>query len=148
MHHLYELAESLGITVEYADLSWLDRDGDCNIDTKTIRLQSGMLHRLERSVLAHEIAHFIRGDRRSFFGWYDNRDERKADEWAAHFLINESEYRAAEARFGSNIEAIAQELNVMDYLVEAYENTLHRVGDIVYVNSKMGAGQWDKRISA
>lgn len=138
MQHLYHLAESLGARIEYADLEHLDRDGDCNIDTRTIRLQSGMLYRLERSVLAHELAHLIHGDRRTMFGYYDQRDERRADEWAAHFLIDIDEYSAAEARFGANVEAIAQELNVMGYLVEAYERTLQRIGDMLYVNAKLG----------
>lgn len=146
MQHLYHLAESLGARIEYADLTYLDRDGDCNIDTRTIRLQPGMLYRLERSVLAHELAHMIRGDRRSIFGHCNERDERKADEMAAHFLIDINEYESAESRCGTNIEAIAQELEVMDYLVEAYERTLNRIGDMIYVNAKLG--YYDARIEA
>lgn len=138
MQRLYDLAESLGVCIEYADLTRLNRDGDCNIDTRTIRLQEGMLYRLERSVLAHELAHMIRGDRRSMFGFYDQRDETRADEWAAHFLISITEYEAAEEKCGANIEAIANELEVMGYIVEAYERTLSRIGDQVYVNSKLG----------
>lgn len=146
MQDLYRLAASLGINIEYADLRHLDRDGDSNIDTRTIRLQHGMLQRLERCVLAHEIAHIIRGDRRTMFGYYDDKDERRADEWAAHHLIDMTEYRIAEAKFGNNIEAIAQELNVMDWIVEAFERTLTRLGGEVYVSSKMGAGQWLDKI--
>lgn len=97
-----------------------------------------MLYRLERSVLAHELAHMIRGDRRTMFGYYDDRDERRADEWAAHFLIDMDDYSLAESRCGTNIEAIAQELEVMDYIVDAYERTLHRIGDYIYVNAKLG----------
>lgn len=145
MQHLYALAESLGAQIEYADLTLLDRDGDCNIDTRTIRLQTGMLERLERSVLAHELAHLIRGDRRSMFGFYNARDERRADEWAALYLINPYEYKLAEAKFGSNIEYIAQELNVMHWIIEAYERSLQRIGNAVYVHPRMGAGQWQNK---
>lgn len=146
MQHLYNLAESLGVRLEYTDLTHLDRDGDCCIDTRTIRLQTGMLYRLERSVLAHELAHMIRGDRRTMFGFYDARDENRADEWAAHLLIDMEEYSIAEARCGNNIEAIAQELEVMDYLVEAYERTLSRIGDILYVGARLGDGQWQMKV--
>lgn len=145
MQDLYELAESLGVRIEHTDLTHLDRDGDCNIDTCVIRLQEGMLERLGRSVLCHEIAHFIRKDRRTMFGIYDDRAERQADEWASHYLIDVREYELAEAKFGTNTEAIAQELNVMDYIVEAFERTLNRIGDKVYVNARMGQGQWVRR---
>lgn len=107
-----------------------------------------MLYRLERSVLAHELAHMIRGDRRTMFGYYDARDERRADEWAAYFLIDIFDYRLSEEKCGANIEAIAQELNVMDYIVEALEQSMYRVGDTIYVNSKMGAGQWARKFEA
>lgn len=148
MEELFQLAAALGVTIEYADLTHLHRDGDCNLDTKTIRLQHGMLPRLERSVLAHELAHFIRGDRRTMFGFYDARSELRADEWAAHFLLNIADYKAAEAQFGCNTEAIAEELNVMDYIVEAFERTLNRVGEYIFVNAKMGAGQWTQKVRA
>lgn len=72
------------------------------------------------------------------FGHYDAKDELRADERAAHLLINMDDYRAAEARYGTNIEAIAQELEVMDYIVEAFERTLARIGDSVYVGAKLG----------
>lgn len=147
MDELHALAESLGVHVEYADLTHLNRDGDCNIDTRTIRLQSGMLERLERCVCAHEIAHFMRGDRRNLFGFYDDRDERRADEWAAHHLIDITEYRIAEAKYGTNLEYIGQELNVMEYIVEAFEGTLDRIGGTVYMNGRMGAGQWSRKFA-
>lgn len=145
MHQLHQLAVSLDVSIEYEDLTHLGRDGDCNIDTRTIRLQHGMLERLERCVCAHEIAHFIRGDRRTMFGYYDDRDERRADEWAAHFLIDITEYRIAEAKYGTNLEYIGQELNVMDYIVEAFERTMDRIGDTVYMDGRMGAGQWTRK---
>lgn len=148
MQQLYDLAESLDARIEYADLTHLNRDGDCNIDTRTIRLQRGMLFRLERSVLAHELAHLIRGDRRTMFGHYDEVDELKADEWAAHFLIKIEDYSAAELRYGTNIEAIAQDLDVMDWIVEAYERTMLRIGGDVFINAKMGAGQWLLKVTA
>lgn len=145
MQDPYSLAASLGIHIEHADLHHLGRDGDCNIDTGTIRLQAEMLPRLERSVLAHEISHFLRGDRRSMFGHYDARDERLADEFAARLLIDVEEYRLAEEKCGNYVEGIALELNVMDWVVEAFERTLSRISNYVYVNARHGVGQWDAR---
>lgn len=148
MQELFALAMTLDATVEYTDLAHLDRDGDCNIDTRTIRLQRGMLARLERCVFAHELAHLIREDRRTMFNEYDDRDERRADEWAAHFLIDINEYQISEAKYGNNLEALAQDLNVMGYIVEAFERTLTRVGDDVYIYARMGSGQWAQKVIA
>lgn len=145
MEQAHALAESLGARIVYADLTHLGRDGDCNPDTRVIRLQRGMLPRLERCVLTHECAHLIRGDRRTMFGFYNDRDERHADEWAAEQLIDLTEYQIAEAKCGNNIEAIAQELNVMAFIIEAYERTLQRIGNTTYMRPRMGIGCWQER---
>lgn len=145
MEQAHALAASLGAHVEYTDLTHLERDGDCNPDTKVIRLQEGMLPRLERCILTHECAHLIRGDRHTIFGYYNERDERHADEWAAQQLIDINEYRIAEAAYGNNTEAIAQELNVMGFIVEAYERILQRYGNTIYIRPRMGRGCWQER---
>ena len=145
MQTLFDLADDLGVRIEYANLDLLGRDGDYNKRTRTIRLQHGMVHRLERSVLAHELAHATRGDERTFFGYYDDRDERAADEWAAHFLIHPDEYRDAEERHNGKIDAIASDLYVLNRTVEAYQRTLRRIGNTVYVHPKYGVGQYAKR---
>lgn len=148
MQQLYDIAESLDVVIEYADLERLDRDGDYNQRTRTIRLQHGMLYRLERSVLAHELAHAVFQDEPSMFGPANARMERRADEWAAHQLISYDDYRAAEARHGHKVDAIAQDLSVIDDLVDAYQHTLHRIGNTIYVSPRMGAKQYTDRISA
>lgn len=148
MQHLFDLATELGVRIEYTDLTHLNRDGDYNRQTRTIRLQEGMLYRHHRSVLAHEIAHAIADDENTMFEHINDRQERLADEWAAHLLIDQEEYRLAERKFGNNIEWIAQELCVTDELVVAYERTLHRIGDDIYINPRMGAGQWRQKAIA
>ncbi|WP_136057300.1 ImmA/IrrE family metallo-endopeptidase, partial [Microbacterium sp. K24] len=80
---LFEIAEALNVTVEFADLSDMDRDGDYDAATHTIRLQCGMSLRLLRSVFAHELCHAVFGDVRSKFGPVNAKQERRADEWAA-----------------------------------------------------------------
>ena len=148
MHHLYAAAEALGVRIEYANLDHLGRDGDYNHATNVIRLHRGMPYRLERSVLAHELMHAIRGDRRTMFGWYDRRDERLADEGAAHMLIDMRDYQLAEEKYGTRTNWIAQELDVIEDLVIAFERTLCRIGDAVYVRPRHGLGQWDARYEA
>lgn len=145
MQALFDYAKARGVRIEYADLRHLKRAGDCHAATHHIRLQPGMLYRKERSVLAHELAHEYYGDAPDIFGNLTQRQEDRADEWAAHFLIDQHEFKLAEERFGTNAEWIAHELQTLKRLVTAYERTLHRVGDMIYVNPKMGFGQWQKR---
>lgn len=148
MQDPFALAMTLSVRIEYTDLTHLGRDGDSDPRTRTIRLQEGMLDRLERSVLAHELIHIIHGDLKTKFGHYDDRDERRADEQAAHLLIDIEEYRIAEEKCGNHVEGIALDLNVMDWIVEAFERTLCRIGDLVYVNPRHGVGNWDAKIRA
>lgn len=138
MQALYDYAKARGVRVEYTDLSHLGRAGDCHAPTHHIRLQPGMLYRKERSVLAHELAHDHYGDVPDMFGNLSKRQEDRADEWAAHFLIDINEYKYAEELHGTHTEAIARELCVLNKLVVAYERTLHRVGGMIYVNPKLG----------
>ena len=143
--YLYDMADALGVRIEDADLSHLDRDGDYDLETNTIRLQEGMSHRLLRSTLAHELCHAVFGDVRSKFGPVNAKQERRADEWAALRLIHHEDYRQAEDAHDGNVQLIAQTLDVIDDIVEAYQRILVRVGETVYVGARMGAGQWDHR---
>lgn len=138
MEALFDYAASRGVQVEYCDLRHLGRAGDYHAPTKHIRIQQGMLYRKERSVLAHELAHAHYSDEPDLFGNLGPRMEARADEWAAHFLIHPDEYRLAEERYGTRTDWIAQELCVLEKLVIAYERTLHRIGDTIYVHPKLG----------
>lgn len=146
MKHLYDIAHALGVRIEHADLSHLERDGDYCARTNMIRLQTGMTRRLARSVLAHELAHAVFGDVPSMFGPVNAKQERRADEWAALRLITREDYRLAEALHNGHAPAIAVELDIMPDIVEAYQRVLLRVGDTVYTRPRMGAGQWHDRI--
>ncbi|UOQ56042.1 ImmA/IrrE family metallo-endopeptidase [Leucobacter allii] len=148
MQNLHALAALLDVTIDYDDLTHLGRDGDYDRRTRTIRLQRGMLYRLERSVLAHELIHVIRDDEKTMFGFYDARDERIADELAGYLLFEISEYRLAEEKCGSHIEGIALELGVMGWVIEAFQRSLDRLGESVYVHGRMGVGQFVARFEA
>lgn len=143
MHQLLQLADELGLRVIERRGS---KRGGFHEGSKTIRLNPGQSTRAMRSVLAHEIAHAIFGDVPSPYGPQRARQERRADEWAAKYLITPSAYADAEQRRGVHASALAFELGVTVELVEAYQRLMQRLGDATYVEARMGAGQFDHRI--
>ncbi|MEJ6554071.1 ImmA/IrrE family metallo-endopeptidase [Microbacterium esteraromaticum] len=140
---LQEMAEVLGVAIEYEPLA--HRDGEYRHDLKLIRLREGMTLRMERSILAHELAHAVFGDAPSAYGPVNAKQERRADEWAALRLINVEAYRDAEQRWDGHVGAMAYDLGVISRLVETYRSLLLRLGDTTYLEPRMGAGQWAHR---
>lgn len=145
---LFHMAAVLGVRVIHTDLTHLGRDGDYNARTNTIRLQEGMSRRLLRSVFAHELCHAVFGDVPSKFGPVNAKQERRADEWAALRLIEHDHYREVEHLRDGNLALMAQDLEVIDDIVKAYQRVLQRIGDAVYVEPRMGAGQYRHRVEA
>lgn len=143
---LMDIAGALGVIVEYAALS--SRNGEYRHDLKRIRLREGMTIRQERSVLAHEVAHAVFEDVPSKFGPVNAKQERRADEWAALRLITPDAYRSSEEEWDGHPSAIAYDLGVTTKLVSAYQRVLARIGDTVYVDARMGAGQWLEKVEA
>lgn len=75
-----------------------------------------------RCVLAHEISHARHHD----VGCKCNSaTERRADMEAARMLVNQLEYQSAEIIFDGDEYAIARELNVMPWIIQAYKQWLH-----------------------
>lgn len=143
---LFHMAAALGVRIIHTDLGHLDRDGDYNAATHTIRLQEGMTRRLLRSVLAHELCHAVFGDVPSRFGPVNAKQERRADEWAALRLIDHERYREVEYLRDGNVALMAQDLDVIDDIVHAFQRVLQRIGDHTYVAPKMGVGQWVHKV--
>ena len=148
MERLYDILDSLDVVVEYSDLSALGRDGDYDHELRLIRLQSGMAVRRERWVLAHETAHAFFGDELTMFARLNDRQERRADEWAARQLVAIDRYREAEFSRNGHVPSMAYDLGVVTETVEVFQRTLTRVGDTVYVKPRMGLGQWCQRADA
>lgn len=142
----FDMADSLNVTIEWAPLR--HRDGEYRDDLRRIRLRDGMTERLTRFTLAHELAHATFGDVPSMFGPENARQERRADEWAALRLIDLDTYREAEALRDGHVPAIAHDLGVVTRCVEAYQRMLARIGDTVYLDPHMGAGQWAGKLEA
>lgn len=144
---LYEALDALGVRVEFCELPG-DRDGEYLHDERLIRIQHDLLFRRYVSTLAHECCHAVFGDVPSMFGPLNAKNERRADEWAALRLIDPHDYRREEARHDGHVEAMAIALRVTTDIVEAFRRVLVRIGEDVYVNPKMGTGQWAHRIGA
>ena len=89
--------------------------------SRTITLREGMRTRQERSVLAHELVHAVRGDEHD--AWdasYSARRERSCDLLAAENLIDPEDLRRAAAFYPDNLPALAYELDVTEELLVIY----------------------------
>lgn len=122
---LYDLLRALGVRVVIAELP-PDRDGEYEHDARVIRLRPRMARRLHRSVFAHECAHAVFGDVPVADPRQAERNECRADEWAAQHLITVDDYGWAESLHSGHIEAMAVELDVTVTIVLAFRRVLAR----------------------
>ena len=122
---LLELMAALGVRVELCDLP-PDRDGEYEHASRIIRLRPRMARRLHRSVLAHECAHAVFEDVVVPDARQAERQETRADEWAAQQLIALDDYGWAETLHSGHVEAMAVELDVTVTLVRAFRRILAR----------------------
>ena len=146
LKRIYDMIDALGVRIEYCDDLPDDMDGEYVHEEKLIRIRFDLSTRVYRSTLPHECCHAIWGDIPSKFGPVNAKQERRADEWAAMQMIGLDEYRQQEARHDGNVEAIAVALDVTADMVEVYRKMLLRVEDIVYLDPRMGAGEYGARI--
>lgn len=140
---IWNLAADLGLTVR--EHRGAHRSGYAP-DSKHIDLTPGMRGRILRGVMCHEIAHHVLGHRPTDFGILRKRQEAAANVWAAQTLITPEAYADAERHREGHVTSMAIELNVPDELVVVYRSTLLRTDSAVYVDPRMGAGQFTHRI--
>ncbi len=119
MDDLLQLAADAGVHVIWRDLG--RRRGEYRDQHRLITLNPRMSTVLQRSTLAHELGHHHHGDT-----WVDDAavlaaHERRATAFAAHLLITPSAYARAEALVGPHAGAIARELEVSRYIVDAWQ---------------------------
>lgn len=146
MQLLYDVVAHLEVTVEYRPL---DRhDGEYRDDLRRIRLREGMSPRLERWTFAHELGHAIHGHQLASCGTPDLKQEREADEWAALLLIRLPAYRESELARDGHVPSMAHDLGVVSRGVVAFQRTLARIGNDVYLKPRHGVGQWAARLAA
>lgn len=120
---LHLLAESMGVQLRRhtgGHPGWYDHN------RRIISTRRGMSIQQYRSVLAHELGHAAHHDTPTGNGHYDQRQERRADEYAAQLLINPTDFKAAAIWHHDHLPAIADELEVTQHLLDTYLNHLER----------------------
>lgn len=103
---------------------WRDlgrRRGEYRHLPRLITLNPRMSESLQRSTLAHELGHAYYGDTWAADPEVLMLQERRANTYAAGLLITPSEYALAEQLVGPHTGALAKELGVARYIVEAWQ---------------------------
>lgn len=93
---------------------------------RLISLRAGLGPVNRRCTLAHELAHAIHGDDPAATGWLRARQEARADQQAADWLIDPAAYAEAEALHGPHPGALAAELGVTVHLVQVWRDHMVR----------------------
>ena len=89
--------------------------------TQTISTRRGLSIAEYRSTLAHELGHAAYGDEPTGNGHYDQRQECRADRYAARLLIHHDDLDSWCRFYGpDNLPAIAHELEVTTHLLTVY----------------------------
>lgn len=141
--HLTELAEELGLSVVERRGS---TRGGYHDGLRRVRINPGMSRRVTRSFLAHEIAHALFRDAPTPYGPVRAKQERRAWEWAALYLVDREAFAEAERLRSGHAPSIAHDLDVSVEIIEAFKRILARIGDQVYVKPGMGQGVWIERV--
>ncbi|OFP68075.1 hypothetical protein HMPREF2978_00010 [Corynebacterium sp. HMSC074C01] len=120
---LHLLAESMGVQLQRhtgGPPGWYDHQ------RRIISTRRGQSIGQYKSVLAHELGHAHYGDIPTGNGYYDQRQERRADEYAARLLISPVEFEAAAAWHHGHLPAIADELEVTKHLLKTWQSLHER----------------------
>ena len=120
---LHRLAESMGVTLRRHNggkKGWYDHA------TRTISTRRGMSIQQYRSVLAHELGPCVYFGTPTGNGHFDQRQERRADEYAARLLISPIEFEAAATWHHGHLPAIADELEVTKHLLKTWQSLHER----------------------
>ncbi|SMY01422.1 protein of unknown function (DUF955) [Brevibacterium sp. 239c] len=124
MKNLFALAESKGIKVQEVQLRAFR--GFYVKEVKIIVVSSLLNTAQKRTTLAHELGHAHYGDEAVLDQPMHEWQERRADEWAAQFLIAPQQYAEAESLHGPHPGAIAQHLNVTRELTEVWQTLIRK----------------------
>ncbi len=119
---LDKLTARMGLTVIEQDLTSLGVWGLYSRRVRLIIINERLTTRLKTAALAHELAHAIYGHD----GHQSPAVERQVNEMAARMLITREAYKRAEALYGCDVHAIANELDVALIMVESYRHVLER----------------------
>lgn len=98
--------------------------GYYNHATHTISTRRGMSITQYRSTLAHELGHAHYGDHPTGHGYYDQKQEARADRYAVHLLIGPVAFDEAYRWCQGDLQALADELEVTQHLLHVYLSTI------------------------
>ncbi|HAT1242515.1 TPA: ImmA/IrrE family metallo-endopeptidase [Corynebacterium striatum] len=120
---LHLLAESMGVQLRRhtgGPPGWYDHH------RRIISTRRGMSIQQYKSVLAHELGHAAHRDTPTGNGHFDQRQERRADEYAAQLLINPHDFEAAAIWHHGHLPAIADELEVTQHILKTWQSLYER----------------------
>lgn len=120
---LHLLAESMGVQLQRhtgGPPGWYDHY------RRIISTRRGQSIGQYKSVLAHELGHAAHGDTPTGNGHFDQRQERRADEYAARLLINPSDFKASAIWHQGHLPAIADDLEVTKHLLKTWQSLYER----------------------
>ena len=118
---LHLLAESMGVQLQRHTGG---RPGWYDHHRRIISTRRGQSIGQYKSVLAHELGHAAHRDTPTGNGHFDQRQERRADEYAAQLLINPHDFETAAIWHHGHLPAIADELEVTQHILKTWQ-TLH-----------------------
>lgn len=116
---LHLLAESMGVQLQRHTggcPGWYDHH------RHIISTRRGQSISQYRSVLAHELGHAAHGDTPTGNGHFDQRQERRADEFAARLLISPTDFESAAVWHHGHLPAIADELEVTHHILKTWQS--------------------------
>lgn len=116
---LHSYAETIGVHLVRHDngiKAWYHHP------TRTISTRRGLSIQAYKSTLAHELGHATYRDTPTGNGHYDQRQERRADQWAANVLIDPTAFEDAYIWHAGHLPAIADELEVSQHLLDVWIN--------------------------
>lgn len=116
---LHLLAESMGVQLQRHTGG---RPGWYDHHRRIISTRRGQSISQYKSVLAHELGHAAHRDTPTGNGHFDQRQERRADEYAARILINPHDFEAAAIWHHGHLPAIADELEVTQHILKTWQS--------------------------
>ena len=111
---LHRLAEALNVTLTHHEGG---AKGYYRNTTRTITTRRGLSAAQYKCTLAHELGHAFHHDTPTGNGHYDQRQENRAWQFAANLLIDMQELENACAWHQGNLAAVADELEITQYLL-------------------------------
>jgi hypothetical protein len=121
MDDLLEECDGLSVRVKWAPLP-PEMDGAFLLPRRTIILSDDLADYQQRPALAHEIEHARRGDD----GPQPPRVEQHIDEIVACRFVDFMAYARSETERGWNTPAIARDLDLPRWVIQAYRRALEK----------------------